>query len=265
MADLVSPFLRFSNFSPSVPPVHVTFDEDLRWDGISRRDILESYCISRRGLAFFRAIAFTYLFFINLMSVLTWEEFWLVLDDEKWYYHFAYFTNWTLIAECAYFALVAYDGFRQTSDLCSKLFCVSLVLQEIALLNSFLVTVVYWPALYNPERCSSSKCFFLQLNVHGVASLLILIDMLLLKIRYPSRHVIFVASFGFTYHLFATFHWAITGSWIYDFLDWSNPAWLLVYIIFSALFFFFTRIQNLQNWMLKKKENTDMLNKSQST
>jgi hypothetical protein len=195
----------------------------------------------------YRQFSAVYLIFINILSVLTWELFWLQVDGDRWWTHFKYFTNWALIASSVYFARTAYVGRLEGS--------VSLLALEIALPFSFLSSIVYWLVIFNPSRVlhHSHGHIFLplvkEISVHGLSFLLLFYDMWQTEIKFPKRDFRYLAVFGLIYQCFAYLNFCSTGVWIYEFLDFSrHPEQVAaLYVVYAAVFFLFIGLQRMRD------------------
>ena len=198
----------------------------------------------------YRRFCFVYLVILHFLSLATWEHFWLVVDGDRWYFHFAYFTNWALAIAALYFL----STLRLPSNSSSP---TSLVLLAAALPLSLLCAVVYWASIFSYARvCHPSHGLvflplFKEVNVHGVSSLLLLIELLGSRpreLRLTWASMAWPVALGAVYHLCATVWVWGGGGWIYPFLDWEKRAqWLVLYATFIAAYALVMGLQTLRD------------------
>jgi len=188
------------------------------------------------GLHMFRKLAAQWLVLICIIDVLKWESLWNAMDGEHWYHFFCFLTNWTAMITTAYFVLVAY-GSKFSGHRTSTLYRRAAVLWQTATVFSLLATMVFWAAIFKPERYSqradgrSTLCMFLSMNTHGGSLLLLGLDRGLALGAASSVPVLARDSslgclgFGCTYYTFHAVLHAVEGRWLYPFLA---PSWPLL-------------------------------------
>jgi len=252
---------------------------------IHRADPLVVY-LFRKWIGTTRRLGFLYLLFVSVLGIATWESFWLSLDNEKWYYYFFYFTNWTLTASTLYFwmgaFMVPYDynfllydkddpqkstqnGTRKESEKLSILSRVrqdyaesiqSILKWKVGLLaisstHGLLVTVVYWMAIYDSSRVNSGLNLYVQLNAHLITFGLIFLDSIVLtRYTFQLHHVVYPLGFIGIYAVFLHSLAYLTGRHLYPVLSGQEP---LIFLVTCASFFLICGLQKIRNHIRRKK------------
>lgn len=143
----------------------------------------------------------------NIISIITWEEF----RKQKWYYHFFYYTNWTLILGVIYFYIKCEnkDQVNEKSPFFWEIF-----IEISVLVSSIVVMYIYWIFIY-PRECNKSKKFYyIQILVHTIIPLLIIYDTLIVsKTKYTN--IIYALIFPFIYCIFMIYFYKKTHIWLY--------------------------------------------------
>ena len=110
-------------------------------------------------------------------------------------------------------------------------------LYDIALPSSFLVVIVYWGVLYAffPE---GREIDFLNVSVHGINSVLMMIEYYVGAIPTRILHAWFPLLYAFCYMIMSIILFFVDGTVLYEnVVDWNVPGNTIGFII--AVFFFY--------------------------
>lgn len=209
------------------------------FDGLERDALCGSHVLSAEQLVQARYGAGLFLAAVKVWSVVTWERHWFALDGERWYYHFLFFTNWVLTLSSLFFltsARACSASAAASPSSLSLLDQAAFALLFAVVPLSVLVTVVYWLAIYNPERVTTLDNLALQTTVHGGVLALVYTDFATGRIDCRPIHVLFPMAIGLLYHLFAGVLWRFTGLWFYPFLSIKGKGWPIVYVAFGLFY-----------------------------
>lgn len=118
-------------------------------------------------------------------------------------------------------------------------FIVTWVLYDIVSLGAFLVTLVYYAILW-PNREDKGPAQLDDIQVHGVNSVLILIEHCLSAVPVRILHVIYPMIYGLIYVIFSIFLWVSDNNHISypEVLDWNDPGQSILMIVAIAIVVF---------------------------
>uniref|UniRef100_A0A2A4JU90 Uncharacterized protein n=1 Tax=Heliothis virescens TaxID=7102 RepID=A0A2A4JU90_HELVI len=101
---------------------------------------------------------------------------------------------------------------------------------NIAVTLSIMITTLYWVLLYNPALRSemTTRAFWLDVSTHGIASCLMVVELVLSRTPVRFLHVYQPLGMGLWYAVFSAIYYAAGGTdingnpFIYEVLDWSQ-------------------------------------------
>lgn len=133
------------------------------------------------------------------------------------------------------------------------------ILYNIASLGSFLVTIVYYAVLW-PNREDKGPAQLDDIQVHGINSVLILIEHCISAVPIRILHVIYPMIYGLVYVIFSIFLWISDDNHISypEVLDWNDPGQsiiilvLIAVVVFPLLQLIFFGIYKLKIYLLQR-------------
>ncbi|XP_058447103.1 protein rolling stone isoform X1 [Malaya genurostris] len=123
----------------------------------------------------------------------------------------------------------------------SRLHAVYWVVYTIATVYSFIVTIVYWTFVYDPEI---HRVDAVNLMVHVLNSVIMLIDLTIVGHPIRLNHAYWTTGIGVIYGLFSVIYYLAGGtdrhneSSIYKMLDWQKPGKSIVICALGVFFVF---------------------------
>ncbi|RKP26852.1 hypothetical protein SYNPS1DRAFT_3795, partial [Syncephalis pseudoplumigaleata] len=188
-----------------------------------------SNLVSPQVLLVSRSVSFLYLLAVLLCSIVDRPSMgWIFLT---------FFTHLTFIGEAAYFAVAAYHTFRFTryaGYVSPTLKAESLwtrahyVLYSTVAVFHVVVPVVYWTVLYDPKVEVTAMSRYLNVSKHGIDFALLAVEFLLGRMIVPLAALPWVLLALLFYVFWAWITHAISGRWVYPFLNWDRPAGIVV-------------------------------------
>lgn len=112
----------------------------------------------------------------------------------------------------------------------------SWLLADIVQVFSICVTAIYFSAIYPTLNANVSEIeLFVDFNVHAVNSVLVLIDLLVCARPVRILHFIYPSVYGMVYVTFSVVVFEVSGTVIYNVLDYTQPVYPVVTVISMAL------------------------------
>lgn len=166
-----------------------------------------------------------------------------------------YLTNWGFticmiqaLLACIMLTVCCVTRKKQWQDSVLKIYPVYWLLNVVATPVAFTITVIYWSLIYNAEHASLDAMNFL---VHGVNSLLMLLDLLVVAHPVKIFHFLYPLALSLIYAIF-TYVYFISGGlskdgtrYIYPIIKWDKPGTttlvclgVMVFLIVLHLFTF---------------------------
>ncbi|KAK6642466.1 hypothetical protein RUM43_003968 [Polyplax serrata] len=184
-----------------------------------------------------------------------------------------FLTNWTYILETVYFQLglivVSRKAYKENGKISEPMtsmpwyYRLYWVVYTIVLPGAFVVTTIFWTAVYDPVKFPMNSGNFI---VHGLNSIMLLIELLL--VAHPTKilHFYWPLSYAFTYVIFSLIYQLSGGTGvkgiipIYKILDWRTPLAALGTCAFSTIFLMllhiiFAMAHMLKVWIKKKRHS----------
>jgi len=96
------------------------------------------------------------------------------------------------------------------------------VMFELLFALAIMVSTLYWSLLF-PKQ-THGKLDWTNFHIHAANSFVMLVELLLSRMIFQSRHLLFLLLGGGVYFIFAICFQAVSGRYIYFFLDYTEPA-----------------------------------------
>lgn len=94
---------------------------------------------------------------------------------------------------------------------------------SISFTMCFMVVLIYWFVLYEPENFEiPSFHFFLSVDRHAIIFILIVIQYLLCKIPIRFLHAVYVLAIALIFFIHTYFYYLATGRLVYAIFDWGK-------------------------------------------
>ncbi|VEN34542.1 unnamed protein product [Callosobruchus maculatus] len=181
----------------------------------------KKYLIYRLTVALLFLVTCLYSVYYERCMSLDCFGFWLI-----------YLTHWgyslcTLQALLAAIMLSASCISKRAGTKCLKMYPCYWLMHTIATPIAFLITSLFWCAVYDPEVLSfDANNYF----VHANNSLMMLVDLLVVSHPTKLAHIIYPVSFAFLYMVFTMVYHSLGGvtrdgdPYIYTILNWDDPV-----------------------------------------
>jgi hypothetical protein len=114
----------------------------------------------------------------------------------------------------------------------------SWMLFNVAAVGAILVSIVYWTALYPQMKYNKTDMrFIVDFNLHGVNSIVILLEMFIAATPIRLMHFIYPLIYGAAYAIFSLIFWADDNSRVIypKVLDWNDPGTTILVVVILAL------------------------------
>ncbi|KAI8093007.1 uncharacterized protein BX664DRAFT_328711 [Halteromyces radiatus] len=179
--------------------------------------------------------------------------------------YFGYFTTLTFVGLHAYLVTSVYhhvryiwsgqlDSFFKQPTALNYLY---VYLYHTIITFNIVTPVVYWAVLNDAGAKPSPEVMWVNVSVHGVSLGLMLIDVIFNRMKVYTNMIILIILHVVIYMCLAFLVHAITGVWVYGFLDWSRGlSAALIYVcvgtFFMIVFFVMIGIHDLRDWIAQK-------------
>jgi hypothetical protein len=122
-----------------------------------------------------------------------------------------------------------------TSDNLTWYMKLSWLLSNIVQVFSICVTAIYFSAIYPTLNANVSETeLFIDFNVHAVNSALVLIDILICARPVRVLHLVYPLVYGIVYVTFSVVVFEVSGTVIYNVLDYTKPVYPVVTVVGMA-------------------------------
>jgi len=202
-------------------------------------------CIgTKTHLLVFRIVALAVLLYGFVVSI---YNYYFNFKTNELRVYLPYFTHQTFICILFYFGFNIYFQikdrkkalpFRFEKEACNVFCHISF---NALVPMAFLVSIIFWGIIY--PVLDFSRCNYLNyvqhIILHCFQSIFLGIDWFLISIPTCSHHYLPMFIIGIVYLTFANIYHAITGNWIYDFVDTTKDLWVVTYVAVTCFWFAF--------------------------